>query len=298
MTAQILDGSSVATQMLASLRSLIAESGLHPTLATVLVGDDPASRTYVRMKARRADSVGIATRAISIPASTSTNEVIRAVSMLNADPDVHGILVQHPLPRRVDERRVFDTIAGEKDVDGVTSASFASMALDTTGFRSCTPGGIMTLLDHHAIALAGRHAVVVGRSPILGLPMGMLLLGRDATVTYCHSRTSDIADHIRDAHALIAAAGSPHLIKADWVAHDAVVVDAGYHPGAIGDVEPGAAERAGWITPVPGGVGPMTIATLLAQTARAAGVDITPAPTAPSRVPSHADVPGSSPTAR
>lgn len=156
MTAQILDGSSVATQMLVSLRSAIVDSGLHPTLATVLVGDDPASRTYVTMKTRRADSVGIATRAVSIPASSSTHEVIEAVAVLNADPDVHGILVQHPLPRQIDERRVVDTIADEKDVDGVTSASFASMSLNTNGFRSCTPGGIMTLLDHHAIAPARR----------------------------------------------------------------------------------------------------------------------------------------------
>ncbi len=294
MTAQILDGGSVATQMLDSLRSAVAESGRHPTLATVLVGDDPASRTYVRMKTRRAASVGIATRAVTIPAATSTDEVVAAVAALDADPDVHGILVQHPLPGHVDERRVFDTIADEKDVDGVTSASLASMSLGADGFRSCTPGGIMTLLDHHAIALTGRHAVVVGRSPILGLPMGMLLLGRDATVTYCHSRTSDLAHHIRDADVVVAAAGSPHLIEADWVAPDAVVIDAGYHPGAIGDVEPGAAERAGWITPVPGGVGPMTVATLLTQTARAAGVRVTPATTAPSPVRSDADVPGSS----
>ncbi|GAA1461030.1 bifunctional 5,10-methylenetetrahydrofolate dehydrogenase/5,10-methenyltetrahydrofolate cyclohydrolase [Williamsia maris] len=294
MTAQILDGSSVATQMLASLRSAIADSVLHPTLATVLVGDDPASHTYVGMKTRRAASVGIATRAVTVPASASTDEVVQVVAALDADPYVHGILVQHPLPAQVDERRVFDTIADRKDVDGVTSASFASMSLNTGGFRGCTPGGILTLLDHFEIPLTGRRAVVVGRSPILGLPMGMLMLARDATVTYCHSRTSDLAHQIRDAEVVIAAAGSPQLVKADWVARDAVVVDAGYHPGGIGDVEPGAAERAGWITPVPGGVGPMTIATLLTHTARAAGVDVTPATDATSRVRSDAGVPGSS----
>ena len=294
MAAQILDGDSLATQMLTSLRSAIAGSGHRPTLATILVGDDPASQTYVQMKARRAATVGIATRAVVIPASTSTADVVGAVVALNADSDVHGILVQHPLPRQVDERRVFDTIAEHKDVDGVTSASFASMSLGNKGFHSCTPGGIMTLLDHHSIGLTGRRAVVVGRSPILGLPMGMLLLSRDATVTYCHSRTSDLAHHIRDADVVVAAAGSPHLIETDWVAPGAVVIDAGYHPGAIGDVEPGAAARASWITPVPGGVGPMTIATLLTQTARAAGVRVTPPTDAPSRVRSDPDAPGSS----
>ena len=190
---------------------------------------------------------------------------------LSADPSIDGILLQHPVPGHIDERAAFDAISADKDVDGVTSASFAAMALSGGGFESCTPSGILRLLDATGVELAGKHAVVVGRSPILGLPMGMLLLRRDATVTYCHSRTVDLAAHVGTADVVIAAVGVPELVKGSWIKPGAVVIDAGYNAGNVGDVEYGAAlTRAGAITPVPGGVGPMTVAVLLEQTLAAA----------------------------
>ena len=182
-----------------------------------------------------------------------------------------GILVQHPVPLPVDERAAFEAISARKDVDGVTATSFAAMALGTSGHRSCTPAGIIRLLEAYDVALTGKHAVVVGRSPILGLPLGMLLLARDATVTYCHSRTENLADEVARADVVVAAAGRAQLVCGEWIRPGAVVVDAGYHPGNVGDVEfEAAARRASLITPVPGGVGPMTIALLLAQTVDAA----------------------------
>jgi methylenetetrahydrofolate dehydrogenase (NADP+)/methenyltetrahydrofolate cyclohydrolase len=175
------------------------------------------------------------------------------------------------VPAHIDERAAFEAIAPSKDVDGVTMHSFAAMAFGEPGFHSCTPGGILRLLDAYDVELSGKHAVVVGRSPILGKPVGMLLLNRDATVTYCHSRTRDLAAHVRSADVVVAAVGRPELIRGEWIKNGAVVVDAGYNPGNVGDVEyAAAARRAGLITPVPGGVGPMTIAVLLAQTLAAA----------------------------
>ncbi|WP_395309210.1 bifunctional 5,10-methylenetetrahydrofolate dehydrogenase/5,10-methenyltetrahydrofolate cyclohydrolase [Mycobacterium sp. AMU20-3851] len=174
------------------------------------------------------------------------------------------------MPAHIDERAVFEAISPDKDVDGVTCASFASMALGSNGFGSCTPAAIMLLLDAYDIDIAGRHAVVVGRSPILGRPVGMLLLARDATLTYCHSRTTDLASRVADADIVVAAVGKPELIKGDWIKPGATVIDAGYNPGDVGDVNYAAAsQRAGFITPVPGGVGPTTIAVLLHQTVRA-----------------------------
>lgn len=214
----------------------------------MLVGEDPSSATYVRMKQRRCARHGLESRAVTLSASAPTAEVVSAVRRLDADPSVDGILVQHPAPSQVDERAV----------------------LGGTGHRSCTPEGIIRLLDAYDVELSGRHVVVVGRSHILGLPVGMLMLRRNATVTYCHSRTTDLARHVSDADVVVAAVGRPELVRAAWIAPGAVVVDAGYHPGNVGDVEPGAGDRASLITPVPGGVGPMTIAVLLAQTVDAA----------------------------
>lgn len=271
MAARILDGRLSAEKLLAEVRDRVLVLDIKPCLATVLVGDDPASHTYVRMKARRAADVGIASRRIELPRATTTAELIAVISELNADSSVHGILLQHPVPPHVDERAAFDAIAPGKDVDGVTSASFAAMALGDSGFVSCTPGGIMRLLSDNGIDAAGKHAVVVGRSPILGLPVGMLLLSANATVTYCHSRTVDLAARVAEADIVVAAVGRAGLIEGDWIKPGAVVVDAGYNAGNVGDVDyAGAVGRAGWITPVPGGVGPMTIAVLLDQTVRAA----------------------------
>ena len=274
MTAKILDGRHVSSTILDRVQKevaeFVAEYGRVPVLATVLVGDDPASHTYVRMKANRCAKVGMQSRRIDLDADITTATLVDKIKDLSADPAVDGILLQHPVPDQIDERAAFEAIAPSKDVDGVTRTSFATMAFAEDGFDSATPGGIMALLDAYDIPLAGKHVVVVGRSPILGKPVGMLMLARDATVTYCHSRTVGLADQVAQADVVVAAVGRPELIRGDWLKPGAVVVDAGYADDK-GDVEyAAAAERASYITPVPGGVGPMTIATLLSQTIRAA----------------------------
>lgn len=275
MPAQIMDGTAVAEDLLSQTHAGAVDfrtrTHRQPCLATVLVGDDPASHTYVKMKRNRCARVGIESRSVRLPAHTTTAELVSRVSTLSADPAVDGILLQHPVPPHIDERAAFEAISPAKDVDGVTMHSFAALAVGEPGFHPCTPGGILRLLDAYDVDLTGAHAVVVGRSPILGKPVGMLLLGRDATVTYCHSRTTDLAHRVRQADIVVAAVGKPELIRGDWIKTGAVVLDAGYNAGNVGDVEyTAASERAGLITPVPGGVGPMTIAVLLAQTLQAA----------------------------
>jgi methylenetetrahydrofolate dehydrogenase (NADP+)/methenyltetrahydrofolate cyclohydrolase len=245
--------------------------GRPPKLAAVLVGDDPASVTYVSMKQRRAASAHVGSVVVRLPPAASTDEVVGAVAGLSADPTVDGILVQHPLPPQVDERAVFEAIDPAKDVDGVTMRSLAAMALGLSGFVSATPGGIMRLLDAYGVALEGMHAVVIGRSPILGKPVGLLLLAANATVTFSHSRTVGLPDIVRAADLVVAAVGRPRFVRGDWLKPGAVVIDAGYNEGNVGDVHfDEALPRAGLITPVPGGVGPMTIAVLLEQTVSAA----------------------------
>lgn len=275
MSATVVDGVRVADAILRNTREQALDferaQGRKACLATVLVGDDPASHTYVRMKASRCRSTGLESRSHHLSATSSTADVVALIDDLSNDATVDGILVQHPMPAHVDERDVFDAIAANKDVDGVTMASFAAMSLGTRGFRACTPGGIMHLLDAYDVDPTGLHAVVVGRSPILGKPVGMLLLARDATVTFCHSRTVDLPHVVADADIVVAAVGRPELVKGAWIKPGAVVVDAGYNHGNVGDVEyASAAERASLITPVPGGVGPTTIAVLLKQTVDAA----------------------------
>lgn len=275
MPAEDIDGRLIASTTLTAVAERADQfrhrTGSAPCLATVLVGDDPASHTYVRMKANRCDATGIDSRRIALPDDTSTSELVDTIRGLSDDPRVHGLLLQHPVPTHIDERAAFEAIAPHKDVDGVTYASFAAMAMAGDGFHSCTPGGILRLLDAYDVPLSGARAVVIGRSPILGLPMGMLLLTRDATVTYCHSKTADLGEAVAAADVVVAAMGKPELIKGSWIKPGAVVIDAGYNPGNVGDVEYEAArERARLITPVPGGVGPMTIATLLDQTVDAA----------------------------
>lgn len=274
-SARLMDGSSLAARILFEARERAADiasrTGALPCLATVLVGDDPASATYVKMKQSRCRKAGIASRHVSLPSTASTADVVEAITALSEDDSVHGILLQHPVPGGVDERAAFEAISPSKDVDGVTLHSYAAMSFGLPGFVSCTPGAIMRLLDEYEVGLSGRHAVVVGRSPILGKPTGMLLLGRDATVTYCHSRTGDLHAMTREADVLIAAVGRPRLIPGEAIKPGAVVVDAGYNPGNVGDVDFDSARQvAGLITPVPGGVGPMTIAVLLDQTVTAA----------------------------
>lgn len=275
-TTELMDGSSLARLVLDDARTraeaVADEIGRRPCLATVLIGDDPASVTYVRMKQNRCRDLGIESRHVALPNSTTTAEAVAVVDGLSRNRTVDGILVQHPAPSQVEERVVFEAIAPGKDVDGVTFASFASMALGGgTGFKSCTPGGIIRLLDHYRVGLEGSRAVVIGRSPILGKPIGMLLLARNATVTYCHSRTHDLPAHVASADIVVAAVGIPNFVRGDWLKPGCVVVDAGYNPGNVGDVAADEAmDIAALITPVPGGVGPMTIATLMAQTVEAA----------------------------
>lgn len=272
---RLIDGSTVAEAILDATASraqaFTRAAGAKPCLAAVLVGDDPGSVTYVRMKRNRSERIGIESRLVELPSDASTGEVVAAVTALSDDPGVHGILLQHPVPPQVDERAAFEAISPAKDVDGVTMHSFAAMAFGLPGFASATPGGILRLLDAHSVPLEGAHAVVIGRSPILGKPVGMLLLARNATVTFCHSRTNDLPDVIRTADIVVAAVGIPLFVRGDWLKPGVVVVDAGYNPGNLGDVHfDEALERAALITPVPGGVGPTTIAVLLEQTLTAA----------------------------
>jgi methylenetetrahydrofolate dehydrogenase (NADP+) / methenyltetrahydrofolate cyclohydrolase len=207
---------------------------------------------------------------IHLAGTTTTEELLAAIDELNANPRVRGILLQHPVPKQIDERACFDRIALGKDVDGVTAHGFGRMAMDEPAYGSATPAGIMRLLRRYEISIEGREAVVVGRSPILGRPMAMMLLAANATVTICHSRTKNVAEVVGRAEIVVGAVGKPEFILGDWIRDGAVVVDAGYHPGGVGDIElAGVMERSSAYTPVPGGVGPMTIATLIAHTVEA-----------------------------
>ena len=275
MSALILDGKAVAqkteTELSGRVAAIRERSGRTPILATILVGDDPASATYVRMKQNACKRIGMESIAVEMPSSTTTEQLLARISELNVNPDCHGILLQHPAPPQIDERLCFDTIALGKDVDGVTCLGFGRMAMGEHAYGSATPAGIMRLLAAYDIPLAGKHAVVVGRSPILGKPMALMLLNANCTVTICHSRTRDLESFVRQADVVVGAVGKPEFIRAEWIKDGAVVVDAGYHPGGVGDIELGPlSERVAAITPVPGGVGPMTINTLIYQTVDAA----------------------------
>ncbi|MGA8111481.1 MAG: bifunctional methylenetetrahydrofolate dehydrogenase/methenyltetrahydrofolate cyclohydrolase FolD [Acidobacteriaceae bacterium] len=275
MTATVLDGKAYARELEAELNlrveRLLPVLGEPPILATILVGEDPASAIYVRMKGNACRRVGMESISVTLPGTTTTEELLAAIDELNANPRVRGILLQHPVPKQIDERACFDRIALEKDVDGVTAHGFGRMAMDEPAYGSATPAGIMRLLRRYGIPVVGREAVVVGRSPILGRPMAMMLLAANATVTICHSRTQNLAEVVRRGEIVVGAVGKPEFIRADWIRDGAVVIDAGYHPGGVGDIELSAVvERCSAYTPVPGGVGPMTIATLIAHTVEAA----------------------------
>lgn len=283
MTATVLDGKAYAKQMEAELAERVAklkqDSGRTPILATILVGDDPASATYVKMKGNACQRVGMDSLKVAMPQATTTEQLLAKIAELNDNPDVHGILLQHPVPSQIDERACFDAIALAKDVDGVTCLGFGNMAMGEPAYGSCTPQGIMYLLEKNGVELAGKHAVVVGRSAILGKPMAMMLLNANCTVTICHSRTQNLAELVKQADIVVGAVGKPELIKKDWIKSGAVVVDAGFHPrthadgtsGGVGDIElTGIEAIASSYTPVPGGVGPMTINTLIRQTVEAA----------------------------
>jgi methylenetetrahydrofolate dehydrogenase (NADP+)/methenyltetrahydrofolate cyclohydrolase len=276
MSALILDGKTLAKKTEAELSQRVsalkqANNGQAPILATILVGSDPASGTYVKMKQNACKRIGMESIAVELSEETTTEQLLAKINELNVNPDCHGILLQHPVPSQVDERACFDAIAAEKDVDGVTCLGFGRMAMNEPAYGSATPQGIMRILEAYNIELSGKHAVVVGRSPILGKPMALMLLNANATVTICHSRTQDLPSLIKQADILVGAVGRPEFIKAEWIKDGAVVVDAGYHPGGLGDIElEPIMETAAAYTPVPGGVGPMTINTLILQCVMAA----------------------------
>lgn len=276
MPSIILDGKTLAQQSEAEFAQRVSNLKAEnqdrpPILATILVGADPASATYVRMKQNACKRVGMDSVAVELPTSTTTEQLLAKINELNANPDCHGILLQHPVPEQIDERLCFDAIELLKDVDGVTCLGFGRMAMTESAYGSATPQGIMRLLAAYDIPLEGKHAVVVGRSPILGKPMAMMLLNENATVTICHSRTRNLPELVKQADIVVGAVGKPEFIKGEWIKDSSVVVDAGFHPGGLGDIELSAvSDRASAYTPVPGGVGPMTINTLIMQTLEAA----------------------------
>jgi len=271
----ILDGKALAKSVEQELQVRVQrikdKTGRVPVLATIIVGNDPASVTYVRMKGNACNRVGIRPLKIEMPEESTTEDVIRQIQALNEDPDVHGILLQHPVPRHIDEMACFNSIDLAKDVDGVNTNTFGRMSMQMDAFKSATPLGIITLLKHYNIPLEGREAVVIGRSPILGKPVAMMLLNENATVTICHSKTKDLPEVVRRADIVVAAVGKPEFVKADWVKEGCVLVDAGYNPGNIGDIDlKNAIAKCSAYTPVPGGVGPMTISSLIRQTVESA----------------------------
>lgn len=267
---KILDGRAVAkhieAEVAAEIERKMAAGATRPILATIIVGENPSSVTYVRMKGNACRRVGIEPKKVELPEQTTTEELLSVIDELNADPDVYGILLQHPVPRQIDERACFDRINPEKDVDGVGVNSLGKTALGLPGYRAATAQAIMNILNYYNIPLQGKEAVVIGRSPILGKPVAMLLLNANCTVTVTHTKTVDIDKVVRRADIVVAACGVPRFVKPEWVKPGAVVIDAGYNAGNIGDVDEGAFENASLMTPVPGGVGPVTIATLIQQT--------------------------------
>ncbi|MFM8557498.1 MAG: bifunctional methylenetetrahydrofolate dehydrogenase/methenyltetrahydrofolate cyclohydrolase FolD [Betaproteobacteria bacterium] len=278
MTATLIDGAALAKRLrvqVAERAHALSAKGRPPGLAVILVGDDAASAVYVRNKVKDCEESGIRSVLQRLPADTSEHDLLARIDALNADPAIHGILVQLPLPPHIDARRVIETISPDKDVDGFHVASAGALMTGQPGFLPCTPYGVMKLLEHAGAKLAGAEAVVIGRSNIVGKPQALLLLQADATVTICHSRTRDIAFHTRRADILIAAVGRARMITGDMIKPGAIVIDVGMNRDAdgklCGDVDfESAARVAGAITPVPGGVGPMTRAMLLVNTLEAA----------------------------
>ena len=278
-TPVLLDGKALSKEIEESLKkrvaNIIRQTGVVPVLATVLVGNDPSSEVYVKMKGNACERVGMKSLKLHLPEETTTGQLLAAIDKLNNDDSVCGILLQHPVPAHINERECFDRIAAEKDVDGVTCHGFGRMAMNEPAFGSATPAGIMKLIKHYNLPIEGKHAVVVGRSPILGKPVAMMLLNENATVTICHSKTEGLPEIVKGADIVVGAVGKPEFIKADWIKDNAIVIDAGYHAGGIGDVEISKVkDRAMAYTPVPGGVGPMTIATLIMQNVESAEIQL------------------------
>ena len=279
---QLLDGKATAAAVRAEVRaatSQLAEHGVQPGLTVVLVGEDPASQVYVRNKDRAATEAGFQVDTVRLAATTTQDELHAVVDRLNADSAVHGILVQLPLPDGLDADAVVDRLDPAKDVDGLSPRSVAAWTLGRAGHRPCTPAGCLELMERYGLEVAGKHMVVIGRSMLVGKPIATLALAKNATVTICHSRTEDLAEHCRRADVLVAAVGRERMVKGDWIRPGAVVLDVGINRGAdgklCGDVDTEAAMGiASWITPVPGGIGPMTIAMLLRNTLCAAAATV------------------------
>lgn len=275
MDSKILDGKSLSQKIREELKIRVDElkHKYHkiPTLATILVGNDPASSTYVNMKVKSCLNIGMNSIRIDLPKTTTTEELLKEIYKLNENPEVDGILLQHPVPNQIDERKCFDAIDIEKDVDGVTTLGFGKISFGLDAYPSCTPAGIIRLLDEYNLSVEGKNVVVIGRSPILGKPLSMLLLQRNATVTICHSKTKNLPEIVKTADFVFACCGIPRYVKGDWLKEGCVLVDAGYNPGNIGDVDfESCYPKCSYITPVPGGVGPMTITMLLTHTVEAA----------------------------
>lgn len=274
MSAILLDGKKLASDSEVDIKKQVQNligKGVFPTLATILVGNDPASETYVKMKRNTCARVGMKSIAVELEENITTAELINQIDILNRDKNIHGILLQHPVPSHIDERTCFDKISLEKDVDGVTCLGFGNMAMGLNAYGSCTPAGIIRLIESYNLDVEGLNAVVVGRSPILGKPMAMMLLNKNATVTICHSRTKNIESIISEADLIVGAVGIPKFIQKNWIKNDCIVIDAGYHPDKCGDIDLDGVEGiASAFTPVPGGVGPMTINTLILHTLQSA----------------------------
>jgi methylenetetrahydrofolate dehydrogenase (NADP+) / methenyltetrahydrofolate cyclohydrolase len=279
VSAQILDGLALSREVRAQLKERVdalRERGIIPRLDVLVASQDPASLAYVRMKRKWAETAGMISGSHEINAETTQQELIAKVRELNSNPEVHGVLIQHPLPQQLDENEALLALGAEKDVDGITPQSLGRLVADLPGFRCATPLGITRIIDHHKLVVHGKRAVVIGRSVILGKPMALMLLQKHATVTIAHSRTQDLANLCREADILVAAVGRAEMVKGDWIKPGAIVIDAGYNKvegksGDVGDVDFESAKGvAGWITPVPGGVGPMTVASLLANCVDAA----------------------------
>jgi methylenetetrahydrofolate dehydrogenase (NADP+)/methenyltetrahydrofolate cyclohydrolase len=275
MKSILLDGKSLSKEIENELKqrveNIIKKTGNTPVLATILVGNDLSSEIYVKMKGNACGRVGMKSLKVHLPENTTTEGLLNEIEKLNNDDSICGILLQHPVPNQINERLCFDKIAIEKDVDGVTCLGFGKMTMGERAFGSATPAGIMKLIEQYNLPIEGQQAVVIGRSPILGKPIAMMLLNKNATVTICHSRTKNLSDIVKQADIVVGAVGIPELIKADWIKDNAIVIDAGYHKGGIGDIEISKVkDRTLAYTPVPGGVGPMTIATLISQTVESA----------------------------
>ncbi len=269
--SMILDGKKLASLSEEEFKIRVSElkekTGATPILATILVGNDPASATYVKMKGNACKRIGMNSLKVEMDETTTTEELLEKIYELNRNENVHGILLQHPVPSQINERVCFDAIAVEKDVDGVTSESFGLMTMGSDAYGSCTPYGIIRILKHYNIDCSGKSACVIGRSPILGKPMSMMLLNENATVSICHSKTENLSEIVSDSDIVVAALGKKEFIKSSWLKKGCVLIDAGFHPGGYGDVEQdGLDSICSAYTPVPGGVGPMTINTLIMQT--------------------------------